>query len=57
MSGYVASKWGIVGLTRSVALEYGREGVRINAITPGSIMTPAIEGWTKKLRLTNTMLY
>lgn len=47
MSGYIAAKFGVVGLTRSVALEYGKEGVRINAIAPGATLTPAIEGWAK----------
>lgn len=47
MSGYVAAKWAIVGLTRSVALEYGRDNVRINAIAPGSTLTPAIESWAE----------
>ena len=44
---YTASKHGIVGLTKSVALEYGKQNIRINAIAPGATITPAIEGWAK----------
>ncbi len=47
MAAYVASKHGIVGLTKSIGLEYGKEGIRINAIAPGSTLTPAIENWSK----------
>jgi NAD(P)-dependent dehydrogenase (short-subunit alcohol dehydrogenase family) len=38
--GYVASKHGVVGLSRTVALEYGAKGIRCNALAPGIIETP-----------------
>lgn len=42
-SAYVAAKHGIVGLTKTVALEHARDGVTCNAICPGYVLTPLVE--------------
>ncbi|MGO2140626.1 MAG: glucose 1-dehydrogenase [Leucobacter sp.] len=42
---YGASKWGLRGLTKTVALELAEVGVRVNSIHPGGIATPLVEAF------------
>jgi NAD(P)-dependent dehydrogenase (short-subunit alcohol dehydrogenase family) len=41
-SAYVAAKHGVVGLTKNAGLEYGEQGIRVNAVGPGFIRTPLL---------------
>lgn len=46
---YVASKHAVAGMTKNVALEYGKYGITANAIAPGAILTPMVAGAFKEI--------
>ncbi len=46
MAAYCASKHAVIGLTRTMALEFGRRGIRINAICPGGTKTAFLAGFS-----------
>ena len=47
---YCASKAGVIGFTRSIALECGPRGITVNAVCPGSVYTPMLEGVISKIQ-------
>lgn len=47
-SSYSAAKHGVIGLTKSSALEYITKGIRINVICPGWVDTPPVQDWVKR---------
>lgn len=48
MAAYAASKGALVSLSRSMALEFARDGVRVNAVLPGAIDTPMLAAGLKR---------
>jgi NAD(P)-dependent dehydrogenase (short-subunit alcohol dehydrogenase family) len=50
-AGYVAAKHGIVGLTRTAALDYAVQGIRVNAVGPGFIDTPILSSMDEQARV------
>jgi NAD(P)-dependent dehydrogenase (short-subunit alcohol dehydrogenase family) len=45
LAAYSASKHGVIGLTKSAAMEVARDGVRVNCVCPGTVRTPMLRGF------------
>jgi NAD(P)-dependent dehydrogenase (short-subunit alcohol dehydrogenase family) len=45
LAAYCAAKGGVLGVTRATAVQYGRDGIRCNAVCPGDVDTPIVQGY------------
>lgn len=53
---YVAAKHGLVGLTKTTAIDYGKKGIRVNAVGPAFIETPLLSGLDENMKaMLNTL--
>jgi len=46
---YAATKWGVIGMTKTWSKELGKKGIRVNAVAPGFILTPMTEKMPEKV--------
>ena len=44
---YTFTKWGVIGITKSAAIEYAKDGIRVNAVAPTVVRTPLVEQFIK----------
>src|SRR4029079_6550372 len=54
---YAAAKWAVVGLSKSLAIELGPDGIRVNAIQPGIVEGPRIRGVFERKAAARGMTY
>lgn len=54
--GYVAAKHGVVGLSKNAAVEYAKQGLRINSVGPGFIRTPLIAGLEEDAKIRDHLI-
>jgi NAD(P)-dependent dehydrogenase (short-subunit alcohol dehydrogenase family) len=45
LAAYIAAKAGLAGLTRSIAIDFGREGIRCNSVSTAGVETPMLAAW------------
>jgi 2-hydroxycyclohexanecarboxyl-CoA dehydrogenase len=57
MAAYVSSKAGVIGFTKSLALELGPKGITVNTIPPGMVVTPMLEKAIAEGRFTASLEY
>ena len=55
-SAYSASKWGLIGLTKTWAMEYGKNNIRVNTICPTFVVTPMTKKFLKNKKFRRDML-
>ena len=48
MAPYVTSKWGVIGMSQSAAVEFAAEGIRVNVVCPGLTITASLEKWSEQ---------
>lgn len=48
---YCSSKWALIGLTKTLAIEWGHRGVRVNAVAPGPVNTPLLKKLPDRIRV------
>ena len=49
LSAYIASKFGVNGITNAAALEYAEAGIRVNSVMPGTVETPGVQGLRERM--------
>jgi NAD(P)-dependent dehydrogenase (short-subunit alcohol dehydrogenase family) len=52
---YCAAKGGVVNMTRAMAIDHGKEGIRVNCVCPGDVDTPLLRGEAKQLAVDEEM--